>query len=934
VEFGILGPLSIRDGGVSRMLAASRQRIVLAALLLRAREVVTTDELIGLLWENDPPKEALGSLRNHVMRLRQALGGGCGQALIRTASCGYLIDVHESDFDVAKFTRLQRQGTAAMREGQWSRSADDFRAALALWRGEALVDVPSALLHRDYHFRLTEARLQTVEWRIEADLQLGRHNDLIGEMRHLVADHPLREHFHAQAMLALYRAGRRAEALAAYRHARRLLVSELGISPGAELQDLHARMLKADPMLDLPRPAPMMMTAPARVAPSVLPRQSPPDIAFFTGRKQSVEFVVNALSQTYDRETATAVCAITGTAGVGKTTLTVHVAHLLHERFPDGQLYASLDGPDLEPKRPTDLMARFLRDLGVENGAVPAEREERQALFRSLTADRRILLVLDGAHDAAQVRPLLLSSGRSAVLITSRNKLPGLNGVSRLDLDVFDHAEARELFERVIGPDRVAPETGALNAVIEACGRLPLALQIVAARLAVRPDWKVSDLAHRLADHRRRLDELSVEDLRLRAVFQLSFRALSQSLADAFCMLALLDVKELTSFAAAGLLGCTESEAEEAAETLVNMSLLTSRGPGLYHYHDLLRAFAREKAGCSTSIPDHATVFQRALTRYRKASSAANLAIRSGPGPRQDGQFRFTDATQARLWFDYHHESAVALIVQTCEQPKPDLADAADLLRNIGWALRACGHWAAWERASRAVLDAATAADDPDVEVLARQHLGMIAILRGRFGEAHAALHEALTLARHIRDRCAEANALNRLGLLCHAQGRDAEAVENHAQARRIFAELGDDRGATIALINLGKCRLILGDPDAALADLRAALDIARDTSDQDNTIVLLHHIACCQTKLGMHADAISTHRDGLATTRANGYREGEAYTLAELGNALLAAGDPPGAIEHLDAAIDLFHTLGDPSAVAHYSEILNRARLLGHARR
>jgi DNA-binding SARP family transcriptional activator len=428
---GVLGPLSVRGDEAEVTVSAARQRTLLAALLVRANHPVSFGELTEVLWDGAPPAGAHSTVRSYVMRLRQALGAEIGQRLV-TRDPGYVIEVAEDELDLLQFDGLVRRGAVAARGGAWPEAAQALTEALRLWRGAPLADIASQVLHRGVVPRLEQLRLEAALWRNEAALNLGQHGDLVPELQALVAQHPLQERFHAQLMLALYRSGRAAEALAAYHEARRILADELGVEPGPELQDVFERMLRGDPAL----------IAVERAADRVVPRQLPAAAPYLAGRQAELEALTGLLDQAAGPAPAAAISAVGGTAGIGKTALAVHWARQVAGRFPDGQLYVNLRGfdPSGEQLTPEAAIRDFLAALGVEPRQVPVSATAQAALYRSLLASRRMLVVLDNARDAAQVRPLLPGSPSCFTLVTSRGQLAGLaavEGARLLALDVL-----------------------------------------------------------------------------------------------------------------------------------------------------------------------------------------------------------------------------------------------------------------------------------------------------------------------------------------------------------------------------------------------------------------------------------------------------------------------------------------------------------------
>jgi DNA-binding SARP family transcriptional activator len=496
VRFALLGTLMLaHDAGDPVAVSGGRQRALLASLLLSANVPVSADALAEAVWDGAPPAGVAATLRSHITRLRQALGPEVA-ARIRACEPGYLISVREPDLDVLGFETGCREAAAARRAGRWADASVIAARALGLWRGTPLADVPSQILRDRYVPGLEQARLQVLEDRAEADLRLGYQDQLIPELQELTARHPIRERFHAQLMEALARAGRQAEALEAYRRARRGLVEELGIEPGPLLRLLHQQILNGDPALTAPAaglpPPPAALTGTAG-PPAAVPRQLPAAVPQFTGRLAELTRLSEILGQAGRQAPgAVVISAIGGTAGVGKTALAVHWAHRVARRFPGGQLYVNLGGfdPSSSPVTPGEAIRGFLSALGVPADCFPASLAAQAGLYRSLLAGRQMLILLDNARDEQQVRPLLPGSQGCLVLVTSRNQLAGLaaaENASLLSLDVLPPAEARQMLAVRLGGQRSATEPGAVTEITDLCARLPLALAVAAARAAAMP---------------------------------------------------------------------------------------------------------------------------------------------------------------------------------------------------------------------------------------------------------------------------------------------------------------------------------------------------------------------------------------------------------------------------------------------------------------
>jgi DNA-binding SARP family transcriptional activator len=590
---GVLGRLSVRDDDAEIRISAPKQRVVLAALLRRANQVVSLDELAEVLWDSTPPPTARVTLRNHVKCLRQVVGPAVSARIV-TLPPGYLIEVREPELDLLRFTSLCAAGSQAVRARRWDQADASLSAALALWRGSPLADVPSEVLRRDEIPRLEQLRLQAQEFLMDAALRLGRHAEVIPELRVLVAQHRMRERFHGQLMLALYQSGQQAEALAVYRGARQMMVGELGVEPGPELRRLHQRMLAGDPDV-------MVRAAEAPATIRVLPRQVRAGISDFVGRESELATLSGALEVASSGETVT--ITVVGAPGVGKTTLAVNWARQAAGKFPDGQLYVNLRGFDPAgwPVAPTEAIQGFLDALGVPAASIPDDLPARAALYRSLTAGRRMLVLLDNARDSDQVSPLLPGSPGCLVLVTSRSELPGLvaaEGARTLRLGVFSEAEALELLARRIGTARVAAERDVARELTLLCASLPLALAITAARASARPGFPLATLARELRDANGRLDALATgeQTADIREAFSWSYRCLQPPAARMFRLLGRYPYPDITVAAAASLAATTPREARGLLRELTRCHLLAESSPGRYAFHGLLGAYAAELA--------------------------------------------------------------------------------------------------------------------------------------------------------------------------------------------------------------------------------------------------------------------------------------------------------------------------------------------------
>src|SRR5215831_16704533 len=885
MEFGLLGPLAVRRDGAAVTVPPGNQRILLAALLLKANRAVPLDELAEAVWGAEPPASARATLQSYVMRLRKSLGDA-GPGWIITEPGGYRVSVDPGELDVSRFESLLSAAWAAARDGLWDQAADGARAALALWRGEPLADVESELLELREVPRLTELRLQALETRIGADLHLGRHGGVIGELRQLAAAHPLRERLHGLLMLALYRDGRQGEALAAYRHARQVLIDELGTEPGTGLRELHQQMLAADPALDLPgsgpgpavpdHPGPTVLAGPE----AVVPRELPAGVRHFTGRGGELKELTALLDHT-DEETPTVVIsAIGGTAGVGKTALAVQWAHQVTGRFPDGQLYVNLRGYDPgQPVTAADALAGFLRALGVRGPDIPAEEDERAARYRSLLAGRRMLVVLDNAGQVEQVRPLLPGSPGCVVVVTSRDALAGLvarDGAQRLDLELLPPQDAIGLLRALIG-ERVDTEPAAAAALAERCARLPLALRVAAELAAARPATPLAGLAGELAGQQQRLDLLEAGgDPRtaVRAVFSWSYRHLDAEAARAFRLAGLHPGTDFDPSAIAALTATTAGRAGHLLEVLARAHLVQPTGPGRYGLHDLLRAYAAELAATEDSEQARRAALTGLFDYYLAAATAAMDVLAPA---------------------DKHRLRVPAPARPVPPLPIPDTAQD-------------------WLDAERANLVAATdlaAADSPGHAIALAITLFRYLGDAGHYTEAEAIHTHALDAARRTGDRRAQANALLNLGTSCLWQCRYSEAADHYQRALAIRRELGDQHDQARVLSNLSLLYFRLGRYEDAAGHARQVLAAHAAIRDRFGQALALGNLVMVLCRQGRYQQAASTGQAALTLFQELGHREGEANALGTLGEALRRQGRHQEATRRLRQAIDLAHELG-----------------------
>ncbi|MEE1938384.1 BTAD domain-containing putative transcriptional regulator [Streptomyces sp. TRM 70361] len=906
LRFAVLGPVRAWRDGEQTGAGSPQQRALLAALLLRRGQTATAQELVDALWGEEPPQRALAALRTYASRLRKALGA---EALI-SESGGYAIRLGpgtELDADTAAARAAEAEKATAA--GDRARARELYDAALACWDGETLASVPGPYAENQ-RTRLEEWRLSLLEHRLGLDLQLGSHAEAVSELTALTAAHPLRERLRELLMLALYRAGRQAEALAVYADTRRLLAEELGVDPRPELAELQQRILRADE--ELARPA--EETAPAHAAAFVRPAQLPATVPDFTGR---AAFVAELSAQLLTAESRImAVSAVAGIGGVGKTTLAIHVAHTARDRFPDGQLYADLQGAGHRPAEPKAVLGAFLRALGTPDPAIPDGVEERAALYRSLLAGRRVLLLLDNARDAAQIRPLLPGTEGCAALITSRVRMVDLAGAHLVDLDVMSPEEAMTLFTRIVGAERVGVEREAAMDVVAACGFLPLAIRIAAARLAARRTWTVSTLARKLADERRRLDELQAGDLAVKATFELGYSQLEDGQARAFRLLGLADGPDVSVHAAAALLDRDPEQTEDLLESLVDISLLESAAPGRYRFHDLVRLYARACAERDEPAAERTAALSRLLDFY--LATAAGVFALARPGDRTVAHLAATEypglAFEDRAAaLDWLFSEADCLLAGVEQSAKGDgLRRAADLLITAKDLADSGIHSLRYERAATAVRKAAQAAGDARAESRARIMLTHAQSVSGDLEAAERNAERALELTRSTEDPMVRGYALNDRSIIALFRQHYAEGERYCKQALEAFRADGNRPCEASVLCNLSRARLALGQTEDAIRLAEQGVAIYEEMGRTMRLANARYALAMALTGAGRTDEALDQLTQALAIFHDSRQPMWEGATHLRMAEAHLTAHRPAQAATHAEHALTLRVTGGD----------------------
>lgn len=915
MRFNLLGPLTVESAtGQPVSLPSVKQRTVLAALLLWPNEVLASSDLIGAVWGDEPPVSAPANLRTHVLGLRRLLDDPDAPPRIEARAGGYLLRVHSHERDVDRFDAAAVRGRALLAAGNAAAAQAELTEAAGVWRGDPLADVPPSPVMAGRVAALGERRLLVEEDLAEATLRLGAAAEAVRLLRALLEREPLRQRAWEQLMLGLYRLGDVAGALDAYRVARHSLIDQTGLDPGPGLQRLH------DDILHHRVPAASAVPASPPAGPAV--HDLPPSVEPFVGRSAEIAAInEDILSGTGS------VVALHGPGGVGKSALAVHVAHSVTAQFPDGVLYLDLRGAEsgATPVRPADAMARLLRALGVPGFTAPGDEAEATAAYRRHTANRRILLILDNAHTAAQIAALLPAGPGAATVITSRRHLATLPRGRHLAIDVLPPQDAVDLLGRAGAGERIAADPASAQRLAQLCGHLPLALRVAAARLASRPGWPLRALTDRLADPARRLDELSYDDLGVRRTLRLGYEALSEGdaherlCADAFRLIGDVPLAVVTVGGAAALLGVDPGQAHDVLETLADHRLLEPRQPGRYELHDLLRILAREYSRTEVRRQESAAALRRLIEMYTMAAQRATALANGGwtpadepPVPAGRWQTWPENAVDVPGWIEEEHLNIAAAVSRASEIGGEAVRPAV----RLAWLSYALFWRSGYPAEAHALIDRSlamtTALELTTEHAVTLYYRAKLRQAGGDVAGAEADLRAGAELAERLGDHLRLSGCLDALGNLHYLCGDPRRALSCHERALALRREHGTELHVAGSLSNMADARLDAGQPQEAIQGAREALEVARRigaTGLEGAALAMLGQLEC---RLGDPETAERTLAEAIERTAATGDLPTQCEATLARCAARLAAGRPGQALGDAAAARELAGRIGD----------------------
>ncbi|WP_431882491.1 AfsR/SARP family transcriptional regulator [Micromonospora gifhornensis] len=949
IVFRVLGPLQVDGPTKTVRIPPGRQEVILACLLMEAGRLVDTDRLLDLVWPDEAPDTARTQIQICVSRLRKSFTEAGVSASVISRAPGYLLRTDDDSVDLQVFNRQVMASRVLVKEGRLAEAAERLRAAVALWRGPCLSGVPSDAL-RTRGLRLDEERLAAIETYLGLELNLGRGHELVGEISQLLHEHPLRERLRGQLMLALHRSGRQAEALDIYRAGRQLLNDELGLEPGEELRQLETAILTRDPALHLPAtPAPVtaaprvpeVPTAPLSPYGEEQPHQLPADTADFVVNEPILRTIEAALVGG-DGQRALGLVVIAGKPGIGKSALATHVAHRLGaQRFPDGQLYCDLRGVGVDTVSAKDALGRFLRALGIPGPVIPDSTDERAEMYRTLLASRRMLVVLDDAANEAQIMPLLPGSSSCAVLVTSRSRLTALPGAQRVELDVLDQEQALQLLGRVISVERVSQEKEAAIALVRTVGGLPLALRIVAARLAARPHWNLASMVHRLANERHRLDELAHGEMTMRASLSLTHDGLRRPDRRLLRLFSLAQGPTVPGWIAGALLDDDRPFPSDLLEPLVDVQMLDAvaierTGEFRYRFHEVIRLFAREQLTLHDGEAVQRAATERMIGGWLSIAEQAHARIYGGAytllqgdGMRWHPPAGYVEnlLTDPLEWLDSEQPNLCLAVEQAAHAGLHELS--WNLATTLVTLFEARGYFDQWERTHQRALEATRDAGNRRGIAAVLASLGTMHLSRQQPDEARQSLTAALEIFDDLEDLHGLALCRRDLALLDRQIGEDDRALVLYEQAARDFDRVGDVIGRATVLTQSAYVWMRRGHTAMAQEQLDEALAAFRSVGYSHGEAHALRRAGQVLLRRGEHAQAEQVLTRVLEMVRRSRDIIGEGHLLRNLGEVYEASGRHEQAREAYTQALTVREKIIDLGGAALVR--LDLARLLFH---
>jgi len=913
MDFRVLGPIEFWSAGQRKDLGPARVRSILAILLLTPRTIVSADTLIDRLWDTRPPPKARESLSVYITRLRASLRQAVGDNVqLAGRARGYLLEVDPEAVDVHRFRRLRQQADALVASGDHNRAADVLRESDRLWQGQALTGIRGDWISR-MRDSLEEERRAAIVERVGCELKLGRHTDLVGELRHLLAEYPLDETLIAHQMTALYRSGRPADALSLYRETRGRLVDEQGTEPGPVLSELHQRILSGDPDLAVSSSG----QHPGLARPDTLP----PETAGFVGRHEQLELLTGELGR------APGVSIIEGMPGAGKTALAIRAARLVSRQFPDGALYLDLHShdPGTDPLNPAEALRRLLEMLSVPAAQIPDTLGERAALWRAHLSNCRAVVILDDAAGHDQIRPLLPVTGQCLILITSRRKLPRSPGARTLTLDVLSADEAITMFLQVAGESK-AGDADQISTAVELCGRLPLAIRMTASRIVRDGPPSLGVLSRELSHSPAWLRGTGAASPEVTAAFDMSYDALGPDHQRFFRRLGVSPCAYFSLPTAAALGGCTSVEAEKDIATLVDCHLLARAPDGSLCFHNLIRDYAAVRAVRDDPEAEQRQAVGRLLDYYLHSADQADRVLQPS---RRRTPVQVTQVLVAGPALGTQEDAAAWLesewlnILQAARHASKHewKRKCTDLIHMLAGFMEIKAHWD--EAIAAHTLALQVSRDLADPARIARASVALSTVLQ-HTGQHEAALpraEEAAEIYRSLADQRGEAEALDLIGLAHQRTSRSREALAYFHEARILYRAAGDKRGVADALSHSGIACWHLGRSAEAHAILRRALSLYRAVRDQRGEAKALNNLGRIYLYSGRHREALDAYQKSLQIFCEIGGAQNEAILYQNIGTVHRYKGSYTEALDAFRRAIAIYRDIGD---MPNQADVLN----------